>query len=128
MFADPPLKQLADMAESEDMSADDLIERLDVAKNSLRHYQGFGDETDEDRLPHIMTATRAKGKEFDTVVLLDVNEGIWPHKRAETPRHIEAERRLFHVAFTRAQRRVVLLSTKGAPLSRFVREMERLVS
>ena len=110
------------------MSADDLIERLDVAKNSLRHYQGFGDETDEDRLLHIMTATRAKGKEFDTVVLLDVNEGIWPHKRAETPRHIEAERRLFYVAFTRVQRRVVLLSTKGAPLSRFVSEMELPVS
>lgn len=48
-FADPPLKQLADMAESEGMSADDLIERLDAAKNSLRHYQGFGDEGDEYR-------------------------------------------------------------------------------
>lgn len=75
-----------------------------------------------------MMATRAKGGEFDTVVLLDINEGIWPHKRAETPRDIEAERRLFYVAFTRAQRRVVLLSTKGAPTSRFVRELELPVS
>lgn len=118
-FADPPLKQLADMAESEGMSADDLIERLDAAKNSLRPYQGFGDEgdeIDEDRSLHLMTATRAKGKEFDTVILLDVNESMWPYKRAETPRDIKAERRLFYVAFTGAQRRVVLLSTKGAPV------------
>lgn len=96
-FVDPPLKQLAHMAESEGMSADDLIERLDAAKNSLRHYQGFGDEGDEineGKPLHLRTATRAKGKEFDMGILLDVNENMWPYKRAETPRDIAAERRL----------------------------------
>lgn len=130
-FTAPPLKQLADMAESERMSAEDLIERLEAAKSQLRHYQSFGDEGDEigeDRPLHLMTATRAKGKEFDTVILLDVNEGIWPHKRAKTEHEMEAERRLFYVAFTRAQKRVIFLSTKDAPMSRFVGELGLPVS
>ncbi len=58
------------------MSANDLIKRLDAAKDRLCHYQGFsneGDEIDEDGPLHLMTAIRAKGKEFDTVILLDVN-------------------------------------------------------
>ena len=126
-YTDPPLRQLADMAESEKMSADNLIGRLEAAKDRLRHFQAFGDEDDEPndtgRPLNLMTATRAKGKEFDTVIVLDVNEGMWPHKRAETARDLEAERRLFYVAFTRAQRRVILLTAKGAPLSRFIREL-----
>ena len=124
-FTAPPLTQLADMAESEGMLAADLIDRLDAAKNQLRHYQ-FGDEEDEtveDRPLHLLTATRAKGKEFDTVILLDVNPGIWPHKRAETRDDAEAERRLFYVAFTRAQKRVILLSDEKSELSPFVREL-----
>ncbi len=39
---DPPLKQLADMAEGEEMDADSLIERLEAARDQLRHYQAFG--------------------------------------------------------------------------------------
>ena len=130
-FTAPPLKQLADMAENESMSAEDLIERLEAAKSQMRHYQGFGDEGDEieeGRPLHLMTATRAKGKEFDTVILLDVNEERWPHKRARTEHEMEAERRLFYVAFTRAQKRVIFLSTKDAPMSRFVGELGLPVS
>ena len=127
-YTDPPLRQLADMAESEKMSADNLIGRLEAAKDRLRHFQAFGDDDDEPndtgRPLNLMTATRAKGKEFDTVIVLDVNEGMWPHKRAETARDLEAERRLFYVAFTRAQRHVILLTAQGAPPSRFIRELE----
>ena len=73
---------------------------------------------------HLMTATRAKGKEFDTVILLDTVEGIWPYpKSTDDPRKLEAERRLFYVAFTRARRKVIMLTTKDAPISRFVTEM-----
>ena len=70
-----------------------------------------------------MTATRAKGKEFDTVIILDVVETVWPHKRAQTKADVEAERRLFYVAFTRAKRRVILLTVESAPPSRFIEEM-----
>ena len=58
---------------------------------------------------HLMTALRAKGKQFDTVVLLDVRDGIWPNKNAQTAAQLEAERRVFYVAFTRARKKVVML-------------------
>ena len=51
-----------------------------------------------------MTALWAKGKEFDAVIVLDANNGIWPSKLAKTENDQEQERRLFYVAMTRARR------------------------
>jgi len=51
-----------------------------------------------------MTALRAKGKEFDAVIILDANDGIWPSKLALDDNQLEQERRLFYVAMTRARR------------------------
>ena len=76
-----------------------------------------------------MTATRAKGKEFDTVILLDTVQGIWPHQRTKDLRELEAERRLFYVAFTRAKRRVVMLMSRETGfISPFVEELELPIS
>ncbi len=73
---------------------------------------------------HLMTAHRAKGKEFDTVIMLDTVPGLWPHKRATEQRELEAERRLFYVAFTRARKKVVMLIDNDAgPISPFVEEL-----
>lgn len=128
----PPLEQLAQIAEGEAMSADSLIERLENAKNRLKEYRAFEDNEDNtselasilERPLHLMTATRAKGKEFDTVILLDTVENVWPHSRStDDQRKLEAERRLFYVAFTRARRKVIMLTTADAPISRFVTEM-----
>ena len=125
-YTDPPLMQLAEMAEKDQMDADDLIGRLEAAKESLQHWQGFDDDADADRHGerplYLMTAPRAKGKEFDTVVLLDCVDGLWPHK-AETAAEVEQERRLFYVAFTRARKRVVLLVPDGAHPSPFIGEL-----
>ena len=57
---------------------------------------------------HLMTALRAKGKEFDTVIILDANDGIWPSKQAETSAQKEQERRLFYVAMTRAKKKLLI--------------------
>lgn len=127
-FTDPPLKQLANMASDENLSAEVLITRLEAAKDRLQHWKGFEDETEveeegDDRPLHLMTATRAKGKEFDTVVVLDCIDGLWPHKHAKTAAEREAERRLFYVAFTRARKRLVLLAGEDAPLSPFIAEL-----
>jgi DNA helicase-2/ATP-dependent DNA helicase PcrA len=57
----------------------------------------------------IMTIHSAKGLEFDTVFLPGWEEGLFPHQRSldETGRAgLEEERRLAHVALTRARRRV----------------------
>ena len=128
-YTDPPLKQLAAIAENDDLDVFDLIDRLERAKDQLQEYRTFGDDDDTvnarqmlQRPLHLMTAHRAKGKEFDTVVILDTDDRTWPN-RAKNERELEAERRLFYVAFTRAQKKVILLHEKGAPLSPFVEEL-----
>lgn len=130
-YTDPPLEQLASIAESEALSAEDLIDRIETVKLHVQEYRNLDasddDEDDPDVLGrplHLMTATRAKGKEFDTVILLDTVQGIWPHNRAIDARQLEAERRLFYVAFTRAKSRVVLLcSTDSGIRSQFLDEL-----
>ena len=127
----PPLLQLAEIAEDEGFEADDLIDRIESAKMQLEEYRHLEDVTHEGGTPrvwerplHLLTAYRAKGKEFDTVILLDTVEGIWPDYRADDERKLEAARRLFYVAFTRAQQRVIMLTGTGAPISPFIGELE----
>ncbi len=72
----------------------------------------------------------SKGMEFDTVVILDANEGYTPCGREPDVRELEEERRLFYVALTRAKDRVRILSAKKhrgkiTPVSRFLSEMKR---
>ena len=127
----PPLLQLADIAESEGYEPDDLIDRIETAKMQIKEYQELEDPAQDsaparawERPLHLMTAWRAKGKEFDTAILLDTVDGIWPDYRADDERTMEAERRLFYVAFTRARRRVIMLKETRAPISPFVEELD----
>ena len=130
-FTAPPLEQLADLIEYEDMTADDFIARIEEVQQKTKEFNSFEEDQNEmlseqERPLHLMTATRAKGKEFDTVILLGVAEGIWPLQRiieAQNIQQMEAERRLFYVAFTRARHRVVaLVNSNDAPISRFLEE------
>ena len=128
-YTAPPLAQLADMAESEGLTAEDLIERIAVAKERVKDLQASENDDlvlqpSDERPLQLMTATRSKGKEFDTVVILDPVNGFWPHPRATTDREIEAERRLFYVAFTRARRKVIVLAEAGVEVSSFVSELD----
>lgn len=126
-YTAPPLEQLAEIAEGEGMSADDLIDTIETAKSQIREFQAFEDDGEvspAERPLHLMTAHRSKGKEFDTVILLETVEGVWPYSKAKDPRELEAERRLFYVAFTRARKKVLMLADKDAgPLSPFVEEL-----
>ena len=130
-FTAPPLEQLAEIADMEGLDANDLMDRIETAQQQIRDYQGVEDEAHSgtngeewERPLHLMTATRSKGKEFDTVVLLDTVDGIWPHSEAKEQRELEAERRLFYVAFTRARQRVFMLRDKDAgAISPFVEEL-----
>lgn len=82
----------------------------------------------------MMTVHAAKGLEFDTVFVSDMNEGIFPNERAmsEGNRGVEEERRLAYVAFTRARNKLYLTEAGGysyvlqrmRTTSRFINEID----
>lgn len=118
-YVDAPFLHLAEYAIRYDDDYIQFIEDVERAKEQLAYIPPFEDDdqpssSDElwKRPVHLMTAIRSKGKEFDSVILLDVNDGILPNKNAQTPEQKEGERRVFYVAFTRAKRRVLMLVSK----------------
>ncbi len=134
-YTDPPFFQLAEYASRYGDDYARFVEDIERAKEQLAHVPPFEDDgeaaTPEQlwkRPLHLMTALRAKGKEFDSVILLDVNEGIWPNRNARTQEQREAERRVFYVAFTRARKKVLMLvssrlGSKEAVVSPYIGEL-----
>ncbi|ELK39069.1 ATP-dependent helicase [Brevibacillus agri] len=84
---------------------------------------------DEDAV-QLLTVHGSKGLEFDTVILVGMNQGTFPSKRTVD---MEEERRLMYVAVTRAKRRLILTRPREIALygkkffqpgpSQFIREM-----
>jgi DNA helicase-2/ATP-dependent DNA helicase PcrA len=68
----------------------------------------------------LSTIHRVKGMEWDFVVVFGASEGTMPHQLAED---VEEERRVFHVAVTRARRAAIVLGESERP-SRFIAEMK----
>ncbi len=88
---------------------------------------GCGEEAEGGGV-RILTYHASKGLEFDHVILPDLNEGIVPHRKAESAPQIEEERRMFYVAMTRAKERLYLFyqeGTKEEPetMSRFLKAL-----
>ena len=75
----------------------------------------------------LATLHSSKGLEFESVFIIDANEGIMPYKKSVLPKDIEEERRLFYVGMTRAISNLTICSVKtvhnkDAEVSRFVAE------
>lgn len=130
-YADPPFLYLAEYAERYEDDFDTFYEDIESAMSTLASVPSNDDQNVnnvwQERL-HLMTALRAKGKEFDAVIILDCNDDIFPIKFADTVEKIEAERRLFYVAFTRAKKKIHLIVNNemfGKPVrpSPFIGEM-----
>lgn len=68
---------------------------------------------------HLMTATRSKGHEYDTVIILDVDDEVWPNRLTDD---IEEERRLFYVAMSRARKNLYFITSEDRLESRFLLE------
>lgn len=76
----------------------------------------------------LMTMHAAKGLEFDTVYIIEANEGQIPYKKALKEQGTEEERRLFYVAMTRAKEQLKIIyvkkkNGKDVSPSRFVEEL-----
>jgi DNA helicase-2/ATP-dependent DNA helicase PcrA len=98
------------------------------------------DHLDPEARVALMTLHSAKGLEFDTVFLVGMEEGLFPHSRAsQSDADLEEERRLCYVGITRARKKLFVTWTPfrkaygpdagfRAEMSRFLREMpEELV-
>jgi hypothetical protein len=68
----------------------------------------------------LSTIHRIKGREWDHVIIFDASRGLFPHRLGNDE---EGERRVFHVALTRARTQVVALADEDAP-SVFLSELD----
>ena len=108
----------------------DLIEVIKEIEESASKYQNIAKwlehvekyseelkEKDKSRMKNssginLMTIHGAKGLEFDTVYIIEANEGQMPYKKSLKEGGLEEERRLFYVAMTRAKNTLKIVYTK----------------
>lgn len=125
------LKELVD--DIEEFCANNPDSGLDEYLQVVALY-GDREETATVDYLQLMTVHAAKGLEFDTVFVTDMNDGIFPNERAmsEGSRGVEEERRLAYVAFTRARNKLYLMEAGGysyilqrvRTTSRFIKEID----
>ena len=75
----------------------------------------------------LMTLHSAKGLEFKDVHIIDVVDGIIPHKKSKRPDDIEEERRMLYVGVTRSSVNLYLyfpenVRNRETEISRFLKE------
>lgn len=137
---------LREYAMQRNIPPEDLLQVLDELTESARNYKTLEEWKDsiekyrekleqqrvlraEERSGVVVSTLHAsKGMEYDTVYILDVNEGIIPYHKAVLDADLEEERRMFYVGMTRARKDLYIYSVKErydkkiAP-SRFLREI-----
>ena len=98
----------------------EFMDRAALLQSSEEMNAEHGDKQDDAIC--MMSLHRAKGLEFDCVVLPGVEEGLLPHQRSldEGEAGIAEERRLLYVGITRAREHVLMTSAR---LRRFYGEM-----
>ena len=137
---------LREYAAARKMQASDLFEILSEVEEAARpfsslerwflHVEEYTNALkmrENSKEPHssgvrLMTMHAAKGLEFDTVYIIETNEGQIPYKKSLKQQKEEEERRLFYVAMTRAKEllKIVYVKNKNGKdkdPSRFVDEL-----
>ena len=129
---------LTEYAKERRMKPEELLEILDEIQQSAKPFKTMEEweahlkeyrqhlEDQRGKKKHapdaiiLSTFHSSKGLEFEEVFLVDINEGIIPHKKANMDADLEEERRLLYVGMTRAKNRLHIFYTK----ERFGKEVQ----
>ena len=137
---------LRSYAEYRHIRPEELYEILSEVQDTTRGFKSFADwfshveeysqqlkeQSQQQKLRRdgvtVSTLHSVKGLEYDTVYILDVNEGNIPYHKAQQESEIEEERRMFYVGMTRARTNLYIYSVrerhgKKQESSRFVEEI-----
>ena len=137
---------LRSYAEYRHIRPEELYEILNEVQDTTRGFKSFADwfshveeysqqlkeQSQQQKLRRdgvtVSTLHSVKGLEYDTVYILDVNEGNIPYHKAQQESEIEEERRMFYVGMTRARTNLYIYSVrerhgKKQESSRFVEEI-----
>lgn len=137
---------LRSYAEYRHIRPEELYEILNEVQDTTRGFKSFADwfshveeysqqlkeQSQQQKLRGdgvtVSTLHSVKGLEYDTVYILDVNEGNIPYHKAQQESEIEEERRMFYVGMTRARTNLYIYSVrerhgKKQESSRFVEEI-----
>jgi DNA helicase-2/ATP-dependent DNA helicase PcrA len=109
-------------------AAEESHERNEKMREFLDHAALVSDQDayDEKSPISLMTLHTAKGLEFPVVLIMGLEDGLFPHSRSlmEAPQ-LEEERRLFYVGMTRAENKLYLTSAR---FRRYFGNMDQQVS
>jgi DNA helicase-2/ATP-dependent DNA helicase PcrA len=94
----------------DEMEADMRRNRIDIANLQIADLGLFANP---DRAIKLITLHNSKGREFDAVALICLNEGRVPHFSASTQEEFDEARRLFYVGITRARKLLLLASDQS---------------
>lgn len=104
------LRQYIELSMAGEITPIDFMDRAALLQSTEE------EKADDEDSPavNLMSLHRAKGLEFDTVVLPGIEEGLLPHQRAldEGDAGIAEERRLLYVGVTRACNHLTLTSAR----------------
>ncbi len=138
---------ITEYAEYRNMNKEDLFDVLEELQTSAKGYKNYdawelhmkeyaqelrekaAKQNENPNAVTLATLHSAKGLEFKSVFIIDVNEGIMPYKKAVLDKEVEEERRLFYVGMTRAMERLTICSVKElrgkeVEKSRFLEELK----
>ena len=128
------LQEYIEMSIAQGLTPVEFMDRAALLQSSEEMQRSDSSDEEADAVS-MMSLHRAKGLEFDCVVLPGVEEGQLPHQRAldEGLSGISEERRLLYVGITRARKHLLLTSARLRRMfgeshypqpSRFIKQLE----
>jgi DNA helicase-2/ATP-dependent DNA helicase PcrA len=135
---DPQKQQRLDNAEAlialaETLSSEEILTPLSLAKCFTKMWDDSKDDHDHNAVT-VTTIHKAKGMEWDAILIPKFTDGVIPISFAKLPAEIDEERRLAYVAITRARKYLLISwssnyknsfgSIKEQSRSRFLSDME----